>query len=288
MPEIIARNPQILLFFLTLAVIEWVWRAKIAQRGYDVGAGAASLGVAIGQFAIKPLTAGFVTAIYSTGYALAPVKLPFGDWRIWALAFVAVEFAYYWFHRWSHTVNWMWATHAVHHSANEMTLPAAIRLGWTGTLSGGWLVFLPLVLIGFAPAMVVTLLAANLIYQYGLHTEVVGRLWRPIEWLFNTPSHHRAHHASDAAFLDCNFGGVLIVFDRLFGSFREEPVSGGLRYGLTTPIVSCNPLRIAFHQWFVMARAFAAAQSWGRRAEVLFGRPDALDPKVSAARTAAP
>jgi sterol desaturase/sphingolipid hydroxylase (fatty acid hydroxylase superfamily) len=162
-------------------------------------------------------------------------------------------------------------------AANEMTLPAAVRLGWTGTISGGWLVFMPLILLGFPPLMVGGLLAANLLYQYSLHTEAVGRLWAPIEYIFNTPSHHRAHHSCDAAWIDCNFGGVLIIFDRLFGTLVAEPAQGGLNYGLVTPLVSNNPVRIALNQWAVMISAFGQARSWSRRWTILFGRPDALE-----------
>lgn len=281
MPEITHR-PAILLFFLILALIEWRWRAHHSGRSYDWRASLASFGIAAGQFAIGPLSAVLLTGAYSGAHRLAPFPLPIDDWRVWLVGFFAVEFTYYWFHRWSHLVNWLWATHAVHHSANEMTLPAAIRLGWTNILSGGWLLFLGLVLIGFPPLMVIGLLGANLLYQYGLHTEAIGKLG-PIEWVLNTPSHHRAHHASDAAYLDCNFGGVLIVFDRLFGTLRIEPDRGGLRYGLVKPVMSYNPLVIAFAQWRVLAVGFEAAQNWRDRWTVLFGRPEALDRIIAAA-----
>jgi sterol desaturase/sphingolipid hydroxylase (fatty acid hydroxylase superfamily) len=196
-------------------------------------------------------------------------------WQTWLAGFFALEFAYYWFHRWSHTINWLWATHAVHHSANEMTLPAAIRLGWTGIISGGWLIFLPLILIGFPPKMVGALLAINLLYQFGLHSEAIRKIG-PLEWLFNTPSHHRAHHACDEPWLDCNFGGVLIIFDRMFGTFVPEPAEGGLRYGLTEPIQSRSPIKIAFHQWAVLFRAMCAAPTWAAKARLAVARPAAL------------
>ncbi len=276
MPDIITRNPAVLLFFVLLALVEWQWRRR-SHRNYDWRASLASLGVAAVQFAIKPITAGFVTAIFVAVHAVAPVTLPIGDWRVWIAAFFAVEFVYYWFHRASHEVNWFWATHSVHHSANEMTLPAAIRLGWTGQITGVWAFFMPLILIGFPPVMVVGLLGANLIYQYALHTEAVGKLWKPVEFVFNTPSHHRAHHASDEEFLDKNYGGVLIVFDRMFGTFAEEPDRGGLTYGLVKPLESHNPVRIAFHQWIVLGRALRDAKSWQRRLAVLIGSPRMLD-----------
>jgi sterol desaturase/sphingolipid hydroxylase (fatty acid hydroxylase superfamily) len=277
MPELISRNPAILLAFLVLALVEYAWRTRIAKRGYHWRASLGSVGVAAAQFAIKPLTAGFVTAIFMAAHSLAPVKLPMGDWRVWVAAFFAVEFTYYWFHRASHRVNWFWATHAVHHSANEMTLPAAIRLGWTGQITGVWVFFLPLILIGFPPIMVAGLLGVNLIYQYTLHTEAVGKLWAPIEYAFTTPSHHRAHHASDADWLDTNYGGVLIIFDRMFGTFAAEPEGGGLTYGLVEPLYSNNPVRIAFNQWLVLGRALKAGDGWHQRFVILLGPPRLLE-----------
>ncbi len=285
MPEVLNRHPAVLLLFLALALVEYGWRTRWAGRGYDRSAAAASLGVALGQMLLKPLSAGIIGAAFIAAHALAPVKLPISDWRVWIAGFFAVEFAYYWLHRWSHTVNWLWATHAVHHSANEMTLPAAIRLGWTGALSGGWLVFVPLILIGFPPFVVATLLGVNLLFQFTLHTEAIGKLgW--LEHVFNTPSRHRAHHSADTPFLDCNFGGVLIIFDTLFGTLRTEPDGGGLRYGLVKPIRSNNPFRIAFYQWRAMLTALAQATSWRRRFETLFGRPDSLDRVEVPVRTA--
>lgn len=274
MGEFLSQRPGMILALVLLALLEFGWRTRIARKGYDVRASLASLGVAAGGALIKPLTAGFMASVFLwlQPYALFPMSS--GDWRVWVAGFVAVEFTYYWFHRWSHEVNWLWASHAVHHSATELTLPAAVRLGWTGVISGGWLLFVPLIVIGFPPLMVAALLAGNLLFQYGLHTEAIGRLG-PLEHVFNTPSHHRAHHASDAAWLDCNFGGVLIVFDRMFGTFVREPVSGGLHYGLVKPLTSNNPLRIALQTWIDLATAFARATTWRQRGRVLFGRPSA-------------
>jgi sterol desaturase/sphingolipid hydroxylase (fatty acid hydroxylase superfamily) len=275
MQELLTQYPLILVAMLVLAIAEWAWLRFGTRRGYDLNGSMASIGVAIGQFLLKPIGAILILGTYVALQRLTPLKLPLDDLRVWIAGFFAVEFAYYWFHRWSHRVNWLWATHAVHHSANELTLPAAIRLGWTGVISGGWLVFAPLVLLGFAPEMIGLLLAANLLYQFFLHTEVVRQLG-PLEWLLNTPSHHRAHHASDEPWLDCNFGGVLIIFDRMFRTFVAEPKEGGLSYGLTNPIESNNPFTIALRQWVMMARLVWLAPDWRTRIRVLFGRPSEL------------
>jgi sterol desaturase/sphingolipid hydroxylase (fatty acid hydroxylase superfamily) len=277
MSELLTRQPWILGILLALAIFEWIWRTQIARKGYDLRASMGSLGVAAIGALLKPLNAAVIAGTFVAVAAITPIDLPVDDWRVWVACFFSVEFAYYWFHRWSHTVNLLWASHAVHHSANEMTLPAAIRLGWTNALSGGWLVFVPLILIGFPPVMVGGLLAANLLYQYSLHTEAVGKLWQPVEFIVNTPSHHRAHHASNDAWLDCNFGGVLIVFDRMFGTFVAEPDNGGLSYGLTQPLKSNNPFRIALRQWGVLLSALGRATSLREGAKTLFGRPGILD-----------
>lgn len=280
MAELLTRQPWILGVLLALAIAEWFWRTRIAHKSYDLQASFGSIGVAAIGALLKPLNAAVIGFAFLGIAQITPWQMPADDWRVWVVGFFGVEFAYYWFHRWSHTINWLWASHAVHHSANEMTLPAAVRLGWTNALSGGWVVFVPLILIGFPPVVIVTLLAANLLYQYSLHTEAIGKLG-PLEYVFNTPSHHRAHHASDARWLDCNYGGVLIVFDRLFGTFVPEPDGGGLSYGLVKPLRSNNPVHIALRQWAILFRAVRSAPGWRRRAELLIGRPSLLDRDAS-------
>lgn len=272
--DALSRSPVFLGLVLVFVLAEYLWRARLSGRGYDVGAAGASFAIALGNTLLKPLTGVVMGAVYLAVWEIAPVHLPVDDWRVWVAAFFVMEFAYYWFHRWSHTVRWLWASHAVHHSATEMTFPAAIRLGWTGLISCGWLVFAPVILIGFHPLIVAALFAANLGYQFFLHTEAVGKLG-PLEWVLNTPSHHRAHHASNPRYIDRNFGGVLIVFDRLFGTFVEESAEEKLRYGLAHPLTSRNPFAIAFHEWGRMARDVRAAPDWKTRGRALFGRPPA-------------
>lgn len=284
MIDFVARHPATLVVILAAVAGEWVWRTRIAKRNYDLRAMLASFGVALGGIMIKPLNALVLVPVFGGLAKVAPIHLPMNDWRVWIIGFFAVEFAYYWFHRWSHAINWLWATHAVHHSANEMALPAALRLGWTGLLSGGWLVYAPLILIGFAPQMLIGLLTANLLYQYWLHTEAIPKLGA-FEWVFNSPSHHRAHHASDSEFLDCNFGGVLIVFDRMFGSFRAEPDAGGLRFGLTDQMHSYNPIVISLRQWAAMTSAMRQAPNLRRAVTVAMARPESLEKQSLSGQT---
>jgi sterol desaturase/sphingolipid hydroxylase (fatty acid hydroxylase superfamily) len=270
--ETILRSPVFLLIVLAFSIMEWVWRTKFAKHGYDVGAAAASFGLAAGNFILKPVSAIVIVLVYGALSELTPLKLSIIDWRVWVVGFVAVEFVYYWFHRWSHTVRWLWATHAVHHSANEMTLPAAIRLGWTSVFSGGFLLFAPLVLLGFPPVMIGALLSANLAYQFFLHTEAVGKLG-PLEWVLNTPAHHRLHHASNPEYIDKNFGGVVIVFDRMFGTLAHERPDTPVRYGLVHPLKSRNPFVIAFHEWVRLGRDLKNARNVAAVWRAVAGRP---------------
>ncbi len=131
---------------------------------------------------------------------------------------------------------------------------------------------MPLYFLGFNPLAVGGMLAANLLYQFWLHTDIVGRLG-PLEWILNTPSHHRVHHASNAEYLDRNYGGILIIWDRLFGTFAAEKPQTEIVYGLVHPIGSANPVTIAFHEWGVMARDLGRARSWRARLRGVFGRP---------------
>jgi sterol desaturase/sphingolipid hydroxylase (fatty acid hydroxylase superfamily) len=267
-------TPAFGLVVLLFAVIEMVWRRR-AGRGYDFGSLGGNLGVMLGRGVTSLLTGGIIATVQFAVFALAPFQWSIDDWRTWVVGFFVLEFFYYWQHRFSHTIRWLWTSHAVHHSANEFTLPAAFRLGWTAAISGGWVVLLPMALIGFHPLVIGALLVVNLRYQYFLHTEAVGKLG-PLEWVFNTPSHHRVHHGSNPEYLDTNFGGVLIVFDRLFGTFVEEREDTPVVYGLTKPVTSNNPFVIAFHEWGNLWNDLKRARTPAQVLTAMFGRPGDL------------
>ncbi|MCK9684344.1 sterol desaturase family protein [Scleromatobacter humisilvae] len=174
--------------------------------------------------------------------------------------FVGQEFCYYWYHRAAHRVRWFWLVHSVHHSPNELTLAAAFRIGIFGKLTGTSLFFVPLVWLGFDVRTVFSVLTLNLLYQFWIHVTWIPRLgW--LEVVLNTPSSHRVHHASNTEYLDANFGGVLIVFDRLFGTYVPERDDLPCRYGLVEPQTSYNPLRVEFGPWANLARDLARARS---------------------------
>jgi sterol desaturase/sphingolipid hydroxylase (fatty acid hydroxylase superfamily) len=265
------RSPFWLLLMLALVLVEMAWRIAV-RRAYSGRMVLTTLGLAVGGGPFAILGAVAIGLVFRAAARLAPTRLPLWDWRTWAAGFLGVEFAYYWFHRASHRVRWLWATHSVHHSAEELTLLASFRLGWTNLISGGWLVYLPLVLVGFPPELVAGLQALNLRYQFFLHTEAVGRLG-PFEWVFNTPAHHRLHHASNDRYLDRNYGGVLIVFDRLFGTLAVEDPREAPRYGLAHRAVSANPLQVALGEWAAMLREAVRARGVRGRLRALFGPP---------------
>jgi sterol desaturase/sphingolipid hydroxylase (fatty acid hydroxylase superfamily) len=266
------RDPVFLAAAMGLIALEWIWRRHGENRLYDGAAARASLGVGLGRAASAVLSLAIIAPVYAALWRAAPVKLPVDDWRVWLAGFIVVEFAYYWMHRTSHRVRWMWASHAVHHSAEELTLPAAFRLGWTEAFSGAWLFFAPLVLVGFNPLLVVAILAANLKFQFFLHTDSIGRLG-PLEGIINTPSSHRVHHAANEPYVDKNFGGVTLLFDRLFGTYQPERDDTPVRYGLASPLGTNNVLVIVFHAWAAMAVDAMRARSPRQLAAALFGRP---------------
>jgi sterol desaturase/sphingolipid hydroxylase (fatty acid hydroxylase superfamily) len=254
------------------ALVEFVVRRFVTRQGYDGGAALASFGVAAGQILSNGLSGLAIGAIFGAVFALTPLRLPLDAWWSWAVLFLVVEFFYYWQHRLSHEVRWLWATHSVHHTPQELTLPAASRLGWTGLISGLWVFFLPVVALGWRPEAVAVVLALNLRFQYFLHTELVGRLG-PLEGIINTPSAHRVHHASNPAYLDRNYGGVLLVFDRLFGTYAPERPDEPCRYGLTEPVTSRNPFVIATAEWVRLLHAMVRAGTPGRALRVAAGYP---------------
>ena len=267
------RSPIWLSITLMLIVVEIVWRVR-SGRGYDARTAFATIGVALGGAALAVVNGGVIGIAYGWAWSHALVRWPLHDWRSWLIAFVAVEFAYYWFHRASHRIAWMWATHSVHHTPEQMTLLSSIRLGWTNLLSGGWIFYLPLVLLGFDPRLVIGLLAFDLRYQFFLHTEAIGRLG-PLEWILNTPAHHRVHHGSNIPYLDRNYGGVVIVFDRMFGTFASERVDEPIRYGLVGGSPSRNPFGIALGGWRTMIGNIFRAPTASGKVRTLLGLPGA-------------
>jgi len=280
-PEALPWLLALLVLVIGAATLEGLVQTFVRRVPYDWRAYGASLGDALGRRAVDALGLSIAAPVLAWAFAHRLQSLSLSTPGAFALLFVGQEFLYYWYHRAAHRVRWFWATHAVHHSPNELTLAAALRLGWTGKLSGSAIFFAPLVWLGFPPVAVLATLGANLLYQFWLHAPWMPRLG-PLEWVLNTPTHHKVHHASNPEYLDCNYGGVLIVFDRLFGTFIDLRDDVLPRYGLTTPLVTHNPIRIALHGWLALARDLQAASGLRAKARVLFGPPAPVHPSSKA------
>jgi sterol desaturase/sphingolipid hydroxylase (fatty acid hydroxylase superfamily) len=241
------------------ATVEGLWLQWRTGR-YDWKAYLASAGDLTIRLAIGVLPLGLAASALSWVWNHRLFTMPLHEVWTWIVLFIGQDFCYYWMHRADHQIRWLWATHSVHHSPNELNLSAAYRLGWTARLSLGPIFFAPLVALGFPPLLVGAVLAANLFYQFWLHATWIPRLGA-LEWVLNTPSHHRVHHGSNPEYLDKNFGGVLIVFDRLFGTFASERADITIRYGLVEPVQTYNPVLIALREWGAMLRDLLRSRS---------------------------
>lgn len=213
--------------------------------------------------------------LYTLVYQFRLLDLQTGVWTVAAL-FLAQDFFYYWFHRVSHGMRWMWASHVTHHSSERLNLSTAFRQSLTYPISGMWVFWLPLAWIGFEPQWVVLVVGINLGYQFFVHTQAVHKLPAWVEFLFNTPSHHRVHHARNDLYVDRNFGGVLIIWDRLFGTFVEERDDMPCEYGITRrQITTHNPITLTFQEWRYMWRqASRPGLRVSERLRYLWGHPD--------------
>jgi alkylglycerol monooxygenase len=207
--------------------------------------------------------------IYTALYVIAPFQFPADTWWTWVLLFFVDDFIYYWFHRISHESRFFWNFHVVHHSSSHFNLSVAGRQSWFSGIAH-WIFYAPIMLMGFAPWMFALMHGLNLIYQFWIHTKLIKQLgW--LELVLNTPSHHRVHHGVNEQYLDKNYAGVLIIWDKLFGSFipeTEEP-----RYGIIKPIEGHNLLWINTHAWVEMFNAIKDRESLGRKIKCIFSSP---------------
>ena len=257
--------------FVLLIIIEMIYVRATGKGRYQAADSASSLSMGFGNLVAKILVGGIAVAAYFwvSQYRLFDLGW---TWPVLVACFFAEDLAYYWMHRISHERRWFWASHIVHHSSQHYNLTTALRQTWTGVLGLSFIFWLPLVYIGFPPAMVVMFSAISLVYQFWIHTETINRMG-PFEWVFNTPSHHRVHHAINARYLDANYAGVLIIWDRLFGSFVPEEDKEKPRYGIVSQLGTFNPFRIAFHEWVGIFRDVRHAKSLREVLGYMFGPP---------------
>ena len=236
-------------FFIAAILVELLWITLRGTGGrYETRDAVTSLIMGAGNVA-SGIALGFIAwGFFMWLWALTPLDLG-SAWWVVALCFVLDDLRYYWVHRFGHRIRWVWASHVNHHSSQHYNLTTALRQTLTYTCTFMMVVRAPLILLGFHPAMVLFVGGLNLIYQFWIHTEAIGKLPRWIEAVMNTPSHHRVHHGRNARYLDCNYAGVFIIWDRMFGTFVPELEDERVDYGLVHNLGTFNPLRVAFHEW---------------------------------------
>ncbi len=259
------------IFFIFIA-FEWLQSEKRGKALYQWRDTAANFGLAalhqagdfIALLVLLPLM------LWLSQFALFSIE--FSALNL-LLLFIAQDFLYYWFHRCSHRVRWLWASHVAHHSSRLMNFSTAFRQSLTYPISGMWLFWLPLVLLGFEVQLVLAVVAINLAFQFFVHTQS-GKHWGILGWVLNTPAWHRVHHACNPQYIDRNYAGVLIIWDRLFGTFVPEQEA--CRYGITDDFQSNNPLTITFYEWRKIISLWPQLKGWREKHKLLFGPPEAF------------
>lgn len=268
--------PNIILFaipfFILAMLLELYVTIKQNIKTYEPKDAFSSIAMGLGNvfigFLSKALVLLALTWVYQFRFFTIPVT-----WWSFILIFFADDFSYYWFHRISHECRLFWASHVVHHSSQKYNLSTALRQTW----SGGFYTFifwLWLPLLGFHPAMILLQMSISLLYQFWIHTETIEQMPKWFEAVFNTPSHHRVHHGSNPIYLDRNHAGILIVWDKLFGTFQPELKDEKVTYGLVKNINTFNPIKIAFLEWLYMFKdAFTGRKTFRERLNYLFKPP---------------
>jgi sterol desaturase/sphingolipid hydroxylase (fatty acid hydroxylase superfamily) len=258
---------------LAAIVIEAILGARgIIRAHYEWKDTLASLAMRAGNVAVNIAMTGVMFAGLQWAYGHRILHFEAGV-LAWVILFFLDDFTYYWFHRISHECRFWWAAHVNHHSSRCYNLSTAARQSWTSVIVGTWMPWLPLAWLGYTPTMILAMQSINLFYQFWLHTESVGRLPAWIEAVFNTPSHHRVHHASNPQYLDRNYAGALIIWDRWFGTFASERDDDRPIYGILHNVESYNPIVIAFHEWIAMARDLCTIHSLREAVGFVFAMP---------------
>lgn len=232
-------------FFIITVIVEVILTVKVKMDDFEFKDAGTSIAMGLGNVFLGLISKSLVLAVFLFFYKFRIFTIPFAWWS-WVLILFAEDFCYYWFHRTSHENRLFWASHVVHHSSQKYNLSTALRQTWSGSFYS-FIFWIPLIIIGFHPIMVLVQISISLLYQYWIHTELIQKLPKWFEAVFNTPSHHRVHHATNPQYLDRNHAGILIIWDRLFGTFEpevEKPV-----YGLVRNINTFNPIKVAFNEW---------------------------------------
>lgn len=257
-------------FFAALIALETYFSVR-KEPNYDRKDIWTNIALGFGSVAFGAVFAVIQTFFYEgiyQNYALFQISM--NTWWAWTILLFADDFLYYWFHRISHEVRFFWNFHVVHHSSNQYNLSVAVRQSWFSGIAH-WIFYLPLAFVGFPLWAFVFMHGLNLIYQFWIHTKTISKLPKWVEFLFNTPSHHRVHHGVNEQYLDKNYAGIFIFWDRIFSSFTEEKEE--VRYGIIKPIHSYNWLWINSHAWVEMWEAMKAKRTFWGKLRCVFGAP---------------
>lgn len=260
-------------FFILSMLVELFYTVKHNIKTYEAKDAFSSIGMGLGNVFLGFLSKGIVLFSFFIIYDnMRLFTIPVAWWSF-VLIVLAEDFTYYWFHRISHKCRLFWASHVVHHSSEHYNLSTALRQTWSGGFYS-FIFWLWLPLVGFHPALIMLQMSISLLYQFWIHTEAIDKMPRWFEYILNTPSHHRVHHGSNLIYLDRNHAGILIIWDRMFGTFQPELKNEKVVYGLTTNIKTYNLLKIAFHEWMDMFKdVFSGRKSLISRIQYLIKPP---------------
>jgi sterol desaturase/sphingolipid hydroxylase (fatty acid hydroxylase superfamily) len=262
-------------------VADLLWNFRVNPGAYEAKDTLTSLLMAFGYFVIYGLYAGYTILLFQAAYSVR--LFDFGaSWLVWLSCFVLDDLGYYIYHRVSHRTRWFWSAHVNHHSSQYFNYATGFRQSWLTILAPSTIFKLPLLFVGFPPIMVITCAGLNAFFQFCLHNDRIPRGPRWIEFVFNTPSNHRVHHGINREYIDKNFAGVFMLWDRIFGTYAPETAKP--RYGITTQLTSFSLYENVFHEWQSLWRGFKRVRGW-RKILLLVSPPDA---KVAGSEPSSP
>ncbi len=270
------------LFVGVIAAEAWYWKRRGRTDVYDLKETLANMATGLNYKLVDGIAVAlFIRVFYDWVYPFGLQYRPVHGIASVLLIFLVTDLAFWINHFLMHKVRWFWAAHVTHHSSQRMNYSTALRQNFTLLFNGGWMFWwVPIALVGFDKDWATIAIELNLAYQFFLHTETRSPLDR-FGWILNTPSHHRVHHGSRPAQIDTNFGGVLILWDKLFGTFVPEDQAGEIRYGVTTrPPTSLNPFHLQLHEWRNLFQDLWQSRDW----RVVFRAPDWRSPRLDGNR----
>lgn len=264
--DFIALSVPFFFLFIFLELFYGKWKNEHYYRLNDT---LTNLSCGIGQQILGLWLKFYFIFLMAFFYQYRLFTIP-NTWYYAILLFLGVDLCYYWFHRLSHEINAMWATHVVHHQSEEYNLSVALRQSWFQTIFSSSF-YIPLPFLGFDPALIASIIAINTLYQFWIHTKVIKKMPAVVEFIFNTPSHHRVHHGKNPKYIDKNHAGSLIIWDRMFGTFQKEEEE--VIYGITTPLNSWNPIWANLHYWKDISRISWLSKKLKEKIKAFFAAP---------------